>query len=93
MAKVGMQVHSLVIKCGLNLSIENMCDDVVAVVKEMYGDSPPTIVLVGHRHMEEEITSGYRLVELNEHNSDNKMKDAMDLKNNDITLSSEKEQV
>ncbi|KAL0006464.1 hypothetical protein SO802_014025 [Lithocarpus litseifolius] len=49
MAKVGMQVHSLVIKCGLNLSIENMCDDVVAVVKEMYGDSPPTIVLVGHR--------------------------------------------
>ena len=26
-----------------------MCDDVVAVVKEMYGDSPPAIVLVGHR--------------------------------------------
>ena len=26
-----------------------MCDDVVTVVKEMYGDSPPAIVLVGHR--------------------------------------------
>ncbi|KAF3964409.1 hypothetical protein CMV_011303 [Castanea mollissima] len=32
----------------LDLSIETMCDDVVAVVKEMYGDSPPAIVLVGH---------------------------------------------
>ncbi|KAK4598630.1 hypothetical protein RGQ29_015906 [Quercus rubra] len=51
MAKVGMQVHSLVIKCGLDLSIETMSDDVVAVVKEMYGDSPPAIVLVGHRSL------------------------------------------
>ncbi|KAL0006638.1 hypothetical protein SO802_008140 [Lithocarpus litseifolius] len=34
--------------------------------------------------MEEEITSGFRLVELNEHNSDNKMKDTMDLKNNEL---------
>nr|POF22794.1 protein phosphatase methylesterase 1 [Quercus suber] len=33
----------------LDLSVETMCDDVVAVVKEMYGDSPPAIVLVGHR--------------------------------------------
>ncbi|KAL0010130.1 hypothetical protein SO802_005238 [Lithocarpus litseifolius] len=34
--------------------------------------------------MEEEITSGSRLVELNEHNSDNKMKDTVDLKNNEL---------
>lgn len=26
-----------------------MCNDVVAVVKAMYGDAPPAIVLVGHR--------------------------------------------
>ncbi|KAF4355816.1 hypothetical protein F8388_011958 [Cannabis sativa] len=32
----------------LDLSIETMCNDVVAVVKAMYGDSPPAIVLVGH---------------------------------------------
>ncbi|RXH92498.1 hypothetical protein DVH24_033394 [Malus domestica] len=31
-----------------DLSIETMCNDVVAVVKAMYGDSPPAIVLVGH---------------------------------------------
>ncbi|KAK7818960.1 hypothetical protein CFP56_040843 [Quercus suber] len=36
------------------------------------------------RHMEEEITSASRLVELNEHNSDNKMKDTVDLKNNEL---------
>lgn len=34
--------------------------------------------------MEEEITSDSRLVELNEHNSDNKMKDTVDLKNNEL---------
>nr|POE91531.1 hypothetical protein CFP56_14638 [Quercus suber] len=34
--------------------------------------------------MEEEITSASRLVELNEHNSDNKMKDTVDLKNNEL---------
>lgn len=32
----------------LDLSIETMCNDVLAVLKEMYGDSPPAIVLVGH---------------------------------------------
>ncbi|TXG53462.1 hypothetical protein EZV62_022631 [Acer yangbiense] len=32
----------------LDLSIETMCNDVFAVVKAMYGDSPPAIVLVGH---------------------------------------------
>ncbi|GKV12413.1 hypothetical protein SLEP1_g23554 [Rubroshorea leprosula] len=32
----------------LNLSIETMCNDVLAVVKALYGDSPPAIVLVGH---------------------------------------------
>ncbi|KAA0039282.1 hypothetical protein IC582_020510 [Cucumis melo] len=32
----------------LDLSIETMCNDVVAVIKTMYGDSPPAIVLVGH---------------------------------------------
>uniref|UniRef100_A0A2N9I7Q9 Protein phosphatase methylesterase 1 n=1 Tax=Fagus sylvatica TaxID=28930 RepID=A0A2N9I7Q9_FAGSY len=32
----------------LDLSIETMCDDVLLVLKEMYGDSPPAIVLVGH---------------------------------------------
>ncbi|GFQ00636.1 protein phosphatase methylesterase 1 [Phtheirospermum japonicum] len=32
----------------LDLSIETLCTDVVAVVKTMYGDSPPAIVIVGH---------------------------------------------
>uniref|UniRef100_A0A2P2JXW8 Protein phosphatase methylesterase 1 n=1 Tax=Rhizophora mucronata TaxID=61149 RepID=A0A2P2JXW8_RHIMU len=32
----------------LDLSIETMCDDVLTVLKAMYGDSPPAIVLVGH---------------------------------------------
>ncbi|KAK9930023.1 hypothetical protein M0R45_027083 [Rubus argutus] len=31
-----------------DLSIETMCNDVQAVMKAMYGDSPPAIVLVGH---------------------------------------------
>lgn len=29
--------------------MQTMSSDVVAVVKELYGDSPPAIVLVGHR--------------------------------------------
>ncbi|GLT32957.1 hypothetical protein SLA2020_075840 [Shorea laevis] len=32
----------------LDLSIETMCNDVLAVVKALYGDCPPAIVLVGH---------------------------------------------
>lgn len=32
----------------LDMSIETLCNDVQAVVKTMYGDSPPAIVLVGH---------------------------------------------
>ncbi|KAL2519798.1 esterase/lipase/thioesterase family protein [Forsythia ovata] len=32
----------------LNLSIETLCNDVLAVLKTMYGDSPPAVVLVGH---------------------------------------------
>ncbi|KAH8490060.1 hypothetical protein H0E87_022546 [Populus deltoides] len=32
----------------LDLSVEAMCNDFFAVVKAMYGDSPPAIVLVGH---------------------------------------------
>ncbi|KAF8404282.1 hypothetical protein HHK36_009164 [Tetracentron sinense] len=32
----------------LCLSIETLCNDVLAVLKTMYGDSPPAIVLVGH---------------------------------------------
>ncbi|WCJ34841.1 Protein phosphatase methylesterase 1 [Euphorbia peplus] len=32
----------------VDLSIETMCNDVISVLKEMYGDSPPAIVLVGH---------------------------------------------
>ncbi|XP_031248779.1 protein phosphatase methylesterase 1-like isoform X2 [Pistacia vera] len=32
----------------LDLSVETMCNDVLAVIKEMYGESPPAIVLVGH---------------------------------------------
>ncbi|XP_058090080.1 uncharacterized protein LOC131236713 isoform X2 [Magnolia sinica] len=32
----------------VDLSIETLCDDVLAVLKTMYGDSPPAIVLVGH---------------------------------------------
>ncbi|OAP01135.1 hypothetical protein AXX17_AT4G11270 [Arabidopsis thaliana] len=33
----------------LELSLETMSNDVLAVIKELYGDSPPAIVLVGHR--------------------------------------------
>ncbi|KAJ1390852.1 Alpha/Beta hydrolase fold [Sesbania bispinosa] len=33
----------------LDLSVETMCNDALAVIKELYGDSPPAIVLVGHR--------------------------------------------
>lgn len=32
----------------LDLSIETLCNDVVAVFKTIYGDSPPAIILVGH---------------------------------------------
>lgn len=32
----------------IDLSIETMCNDVLAVLKEMYGEQPPSIVLVGH---------------------------------------------
>ncbi|XP_051139357.1 uncharacterized protein LOC127257094 [Andrographis paniculata] len=32
----------------LDLSIETLCNDVVAVIKAMYGDSPPAIVIIGH---------------------------------------------
>ncbi|ESQ38561.1 hypothetical protein EUTSA_v10028776mg [Eutrema salsugineum] len=32
----------------LELSLETMSNDVLAVIKELYGDSPPAIVLVGH---------------------------------------------
>lgn len=32
----------------LDLSIESLCGDVLAVLKTMYGDSPPAILLVGH---------------------------------------------
>jgi hypothetical protein len=33
----------------LNLNLQTLCNDVFAVLKAMYGDSPPAIVLVGHR--------------------------------------------
>lgn len=32
----------------VDLSIETLCSDVLAVLKTMYGESPPAIVLVGH---------------------------------------------
>ncbi|XP_020584718.1 protein phosphatase methylesterase 1 isoform X2 [Phalaenopsis equestris] len=32
----------------LDLSIETLCNDVVAVLKTIYGNSPPAIILVGH---------------------------------------------
>nr|GMD66597.1 protein phosphatase methylesterase 1 [Ipomoea batatas] len=32
----------------VDLSIETLCSDVVAVFKTMYGDAPPAVVLVGH---------------------------------------------
>ncbi|KAK7307937.1 hypothetical protein VNO77_41432 [Canavalia gladiata] len=32
----------------LDLSVETMCNDVLAVIKELYGDSPPAIIIVGH---------------------------------------------
>ncbi|CAL5187465.1 unnamed protein product [Lathyrus oleraceus] len=31
-----------------DLSVETLCNDVLAVIKELYGDSPPAIILVGH---------------------------------------------
>lgn len=31
-----------------DMSIETLCSDVLAVLKTMYGDTPPAIVLVGH---------------------------------------------
>jgi len=33
---------------NLDLSIETLCNDVLSVLKAMYGDSPPAIILVGH---------------------------------------------
>ncbi|ESW29004.1 hypothetical protein PHAVU_002G036200 [Phaseolus vulgaris] len=32
----------------LDLSVETMCNDVFAVIKELYGNSPPAMILVGH---------------------------------------------
>ncbi|KAF1861274.1 hypothetical protein Lal_00014000, partial [Lupinus albus] len=32
----------------LDLSVETMCNDVLAVIKQLYGDSPPAIIIVGH---------------------------------------------
>ncbi|TVU14245.1 hypothetical protein EJB05_37701 [Eragrostis curvula] len=32
----------------LDLSIETLTNDVIAVIRTMYGDSPPAIILVGH---------------------------------------------
>ncbi|CAH1423687.1 unnamed protein product [Lactuca virosa] len=32
----------------IDMSIETLCNDVHAVVKKMYGDAPPAIVLIGH---------------------------------------------
>ncbi|KAI3464280.1 hypothetical protein Pfo_020943 [Paulownia fortunei] len=32
----------------LDLSVETLCNDVLAILKTMFGDSPPAIVLVGH---------------------------------------------
>ncbi|XP_043719877.1 protein phosphatase methylesterase 1 [Telopea speciosissima] len=32
----------------LDLSIETLCNDVLAVLKTSYGDTPPAVVLVGH---------------------------------------------
>ncbi|KAF9603540.1 hypothetical protein IFM89_037021 [Coptis chinensis] len=32
----------------MDLSIETLCNDVLAVLETMYGDSPPAVVLVGH---------------------------------------------
>ncbi|PON72580.1 Protein phosphatase methylesterase [Trema orientale] len=43
----------------LDLSVETMCNDVVAVVKAMYGNSPPAIVLVGHRLFSLRVSSLY----------------------------------
>ncbi|KAK4788317.1 hypothetical protein SAY86_019636 [Trapa natans] len=32
----------------IGLSIDTLCNDVLAVIRTMYGDSPPAIILVGH---------------------------------------------
>ncbi|CAL9115341.1 unnamed protein product, partial [Musa acuminata var. zebrina] len=32
----------------LDLSIETLCNDILCVLKTLYGDSPPAVILVGH---------------------------------------------
>ncbi|KAJ8493781.1 hypothetical protein OPV22_015502 [Ensete ventricosum] len=32
----------------LDLSIETLCNDILSVLKTLYGDSPPAVILVGH---------------------------------------------
>lgn len=31
------------------LVVQTLCSDVLAILKTMYGDAPPAIILVGHR--------------------------------------------
>lgn len=42
--------------------MQTMSNDVLAVIKEMYGDSPPAIVLVGHRFVLYPFDLSYRYV-------------------------------
>jgi protein phosphatase methylesterase 1 len=32
-------------------TFQTLCNDVIALIKTMYGDSPPAIILVGHRSL------------------------------------------
>ena len=34
-----------------NLSAETQADDIVTVIKQMFGSDPPPIVLIGHRYV------------------------------------------
>lgn len=42
--------------------MQTMSNDVLAVIKELYGDSPPAIVLVGHRFFPFPFYLSYRYV-------------------------------
>lgn len=48
--KLGISIISSLFLVGtVTCALQTLCNDVQAVVKTMYGDTPPAIVLVGHR--------------------------------------------
>lgn len=46
------RVHQTFVSfCRYVFTFQTLCNDVIALVKAMYGDSPPAIILVGHRYL------------------------------------------